>query len=75
MEVTIMFFKKSGKWYTNETLVVPERFKKENQDMRFYNTRVFVEENIRENPMHDEFIAVCTNDEVIGYPMLIHPLK
>lgn len=75
MEITISFFKKSGKWYTDETLIVPAKFNNEILDMRFYNVRVWVEENICENCMHNEFIAVCTNEDVIGYPMLVHPLR
>lgn len=73
MKITISFFKKSGKWYTDETLAIPVRFYDRISDKKFYDVRVWVERNIKENNMNDEFIAVCTDEDVIGYPMMIHP--
>lgn len=73
MKIKINFFKKSSKWYTEETLVIPEKFRDEINDMRYYEVRKWVEQKIRENSLSDEMTAVCIDDEIIGFPMMIYP--
>lgn len=66
MRVTANFFKRSGKWYMDQTFDVPG-------DMDTYNIRLWIEAN---RPYKDEFIMVITDlesIELIGYPMMDHP--
>lgn len=64
MEVEINWFKASGKWYGNTTIILSKT-----EDF-FIDNRSELENHIKGHPYHNEFIAVC-DDELIGYPMMI----
>ncbi|MBS5601023.1 MULTISPECIES: hypothetical protein [Lactococcus] len=64
MEVEINWFKPSGKWYGNTTIILSET------EVLFLDNRTELENHIKNHPYHNEFIAVCDND-LIGYPIMI----
>ena len=64
MEVEINWFKPSGKWYGNTTIILSET------EVLFLDNRTELENHIKNHPYHNEFIAVCDND-LIGYPITI----
>lgn len=73
VEIEIRYFKKSSEWYADGTLTIPDNFKHEISDMRYYAVRKWVEQRIRKSSLSKDKVAVCFDDEVIGYPMMIYP--
>lgn len=83
-KINVMYFKKSGKWYTDEEISVPQNWLERLADESFsssftmYEFRNWLETEIQ----HNEFIAVVSliqNDKqaglLLGYPMMVHPTE
>ena len=72
----VNFFKKSGKWYMDEEIEIPNRFIKgdgfDNEGKYYYELRKWLRDFLNEEKRYSEFTAVCLNSEELGYPFMCH---
>lgn len=80
MKITIDYFKKSGKWYMEEDIFVPEEMYSGGRNTGFNPTFSYNFRNwLHEEAQQDEFIGVVRIPEnsieelMLGYPMMIMP--